>query len=283
MLRVVSCNFREKWYKVPVRLVVNFQGFLFCRLLNWCTISSSFLFRELNSLSVSGNCSVLDKGPMLSPWIDSFLHFNHNISSYFEPNTFHQYHTPWNSTERRNTYKPATTHIIINGSIAILFRPGLFFSFLILHTVSRIPPTRQSYDRYMYVHICMRICAYMRSLLPQVLLYTVWCISKLYSHKVTCKNNLQSFFFITTDVRARVFNAGLLARSRFVSGRSCDRPNRLRLAMVFLGPRANAVLVPKFHVALHASQISLPIVTLQMFPQFSPTNVGSNFSRMQLL
>jgi hypothetical protein len=28
-----------------------------------------------------------------------------------------------------------------------------------------------------------------------------------------------------TSVRARVFNAGLLARSHFASGRSCDRPS----------------------------------------------------------
>jgi hypothetical protein len=33
---------------------------------------------------------------------------------------------------------------------------------------------------------------------------------------------------IGTSVRARVFNAGLLARSQFSSGRSCERPNRLR-------------------------------------------------------
>jgi hypothetical protein len=31
---------------------------------------------------------------------------------------------------------------------------------------------------------------------------------------------------IGTYVRARVFNTGLLARSQFASGRSCDRPTR---------------------------------------------------------
>jgi hypothetical protein len=36
---------------------------------------------------------------------------------------------------------------------------------------------------------------------------------------------------------------------------------------VFLGPRANAELVPKFHVALHASRAALQILTFQ---QFSP-------------
>jgi hypothetical protein len=49
---------------------------------------------------------------------------------------------------------------------------------------------------------------------------------------------------IGSNVRARIFNAGLLVRSPFVTGRSCDRP------VVFLGPRANAKLVPKCHVAL---------------------------------
>jgi hypothetical protein len=63
-----------------------------------------------------------------------------------------------------------------------------------------------------------------------------------------------------------VFNAGLLARSQFASGRSCDRPIRLRFSVVLLGPRANAELVSKFHVALHASHAALPMVTLKFSP-----------------
>jgi hypothetical protein len=59
---------------------------------------------------------------------------------------------------------------------------------------------------------------------------------------------------IGTNVRARVFNAGLLASSQFASARSCDRQTRSRFSVVFLGPRANAESVPKFHVALHASK-----------------------------
>jgi hypothetical protein len=44
--------------------------------------------------------------------------------------------------------------------------------------------------------------------------------------------------------------------------------------MGFLGPRANAELVPKLHVALHASHAALPMVTLK----FSPcTNVTLTF------
>jgi hypothetical protein len=66
---------------------------------------------------------------------------------------------------------------------------------------------------------------------------------------------------IGTNVRVRGFNAGLLARSQFASGRSCDRPTRSRFLVVFLGPRKNAELVPKFHVALHASHSALPMVT----------------------
>jgi hypothetical protein len=53
---------------------------------------------------------------------------------------------------------------------------------------------------------------------------------------------------IRTNVRARVFNAGLLARGQFASGKSCNRPNRLSFSAIFLGPSANAELVPKFHL-----------------------------------
>jgi hypothetical protein len=69
---------------------------------------------------------------------------------------------------------------------------------------------------------------------------------------------------IGTNVRYHGFNAGLLARSQFASGRSCDQPTRSRFSMVFLGPRANAELVPKFHVALHASHEALQMVTLNI-------------------
>jgi hypothetical protein len=77
---------------------------------------------------------------------------------------------------------------------------------------------------------------------------------------------------IGTNIRARGFNAGLLARSKFVSGRSCDRPTRSRFSVVFLGPRAELVL--KFHVALHASHAALPMVTLTISPY---TNVTMTF------
>jgi hypothetical protein len=65
---------------------------------------------------------------------------------------------------------------------------------------------------------------------------------------------------IGTNVRARRLNAGLLARSQFASGKSCDQPTRSRFSVVFLGPRTNAELVPKFHDALNASHEALPKV-----------------------
>jgi hypothetical protein len=123
----------------------------------------------------------------------------------------------------------------------------------------------------------------MRSFLPQVL-HTVWCSSKLYAHKNNCKNNLREkekkkggggkgkeneekkTAHVGTNVRTRVLNVGLLARSQFASGRSCDRPNRSRFSVVFLGPRANAELVPKFQVAQHASHATLLMVTQKISP-----------------
>jgi hypothetical protein len=116
----------------------------------------------------------------------------------------------------------------------------------------------------------MHICSHMRLFLPYVL-YTVWCLSRSYAHTNNCKNNLlgkrkTQQHRLGTNVRVHGFNAGLLARSQFASGRSWDRPTRSRFSMVFLGTRANAELVPKFHVALHASHAALPIVTLKISP-----------------
>jgi hypothetical protein len=61
-------------------------------------------------------------------------------------------------------------------------------------------------------------------------------------------------------------NGGLLARIQLATGRSCDQPTRSRFSVVFLGPRANAVLVRKFHVALHASHAALAILTSKSRP-----------------
>jgi hypothetical protein len=69
-----------------------------------------------------------------------------------------------------------------------------------------------------------------------------------------------------TNVRVRGFKAGLLARSQFASGRSCNRPTQSRFSVVFLGPRANAELIPKFHVAVHTCHATLPIITSKFRP-----------------
>jgi hypothetical protein len=83
---------------------------------------------------------------------------------------------------------------------------------------------------------------------------TVKIVTIYFSHKATAQ--------LGTYVRARVFIVGLLARSQFASGRSC---------VVFLGPRANAELVPKFRVALlcmlhiQPSQWQLNFAVMQPF------------------
>jgi hypothetical protein len=46
---------------------------------------------------------------------------------------------------------------------------------------------------------------------------------------------------------------------------------KCRFYVVFLGPRANADLVPKFHVALPASHAALPMVTLKILPYTNVT------------
>jgi hypothetical protein len=115
--------------------------------------------------------------------------------------------------------------------------------------------------------ICMHICSYMLSFVPQVL-YTIWCLSKSYEHKNICKKKTwgkkeekKATAHKRIYVKALVFNAGLLARSQFASGRTCDRPTRSRFSVVFIGPRANAELV---HVALYASHAALSMVTLKI-------------------
>jgi hypothetical protein len=77
-----------------------------------------------------------------------------------------------------------------------------------------------------------------------------------------------------TNVRDHGFNPGLLTRNQFASGRSWGQPARSRFSVVFLGPRAIAELVAKFHVALHASHAALPMVTLKISPW---TNVTLSF------
>jgi hypothetical protein len=85
------------------------------------------------------------------------------------------------------------------------------------------------------MYICMHICSYMRSFLPQVL-YMVSVLSKLYAHKNICI-------------------------------RKVLRPaNLIKVFHGFPWSQNKCELVPKFHVALHASHAALPMVTLKILP-----------------
>jgi hypothetical protein len=55
--------------------------------------------------------------------------------------------------------------------------------------------------------------------------------------------------------------------------------NSIKFFRVFLGPRANAELVLKFHVALHASHAALPMVSLEIS---HCTNVTSKYGDLAL-
>jgi hypothetical protein len=126
------------------------------------------------------------------------------------------------------------------------------------------------------MYICTHICSHMRLFLPHVL-YTVWWLSKSYALTIV-KNSLlkkkkgkkqkgkAQQRRLGTNVRVCGFPARLLARGRFASGGSCDRPTRSRFSVVFFGPRANVELITKFHVALHASHVALPMITSQISP-----------------
>jgi hypothetical protein len=63
-----------------------------------------------------------------------------------------------------------------------------------------------------------------------------------------------------TNVRVRVFSAGLLARIQLAYGRSCDRPTRSSFSVVFLGPRENSDFLPKFYDALQLSHAVLTVI-----------------------
>jgi hypothetical protein len=117
--------------------------------------------------------------------------------------------------------------------------------------------------------ICIFVCIFVHTCVHSFRrYYTRFGVYPNHIHiTIIVKNNLlkkkkNTTAQIGTNVRARGFNAGLLARSQFASGRSCDRPSRSRLSVVFLGPRTNAELLPKFHIA-HAA---LQMVTLKISP-----------------
>jgi hypothetical protein len=67
-----------------------------------------------------------------------------------------------------------------------------------------------------------------------------------------------------TNVRVRVYNAGLLVRSRSASKMSCNQSVRSVLSAVFFCHGANAELIPKFHVALLVSHVTS--VNINIYP-----------------
>jgi hypothetical protein len=99
--------------------------------------------------------------------------------------------------------------------------------------------------------------------------YTGLGVYPNYMHiKVFMKRSFKCFFNeakaqIGTNVRAHVFNGGMLARSQFVSGRSYERQTLSRFSVVFLGPRSNTELVPKSNISLHTSHAAFQMVTLK--------------------
>jgi hypothetical protein len=74
-------------------------------------------------------------------------------------------------------------------------------------------------------------------------LYDLFAYLFIYAFIKKKKKNTTAQIGTNTSIRAREFKAGLLA------------------SVVFLGPRANAELVPKFQVELHASHAAIPMVT----------------------
>jgi hypothetical protein len=132
----------------------------------------------------------------------------------------------------------------------------------------------------------------MRLFLPSVL-YTVWCLSQSYARTHNCKKKLvgkkernkkekektqrrkPQHHRLGTNVRVRGFKAGLLARSQSACGSATSR-----FSVDFFGPRANAGLLPKLHVALHDSHATFPMVTLKISPC---TNVTLTWARSPCL
>src|SRR5215475_4474031 len=92
------------------------------------------------------------------------------------------------------------------------------------------------------------------------LLYCVYyaCIGcTMYLRFILCICCLYYCLYLTPDYSLlRCRTTGL----KSVTGRSCDRPSRHRFFLVFLGPRANAGMVPVFcsKLPLHSSRVAPP-------------------------
>jgi hypothetical protein len=62
-----------------------------------------------------------------------------------------------------------------------------------------------------------------------------------------------------------------------------EDPTRSRFSVVFLGPRTNAELVPKFHNALHAFHTALPILTSERQTDRQQTDTHDLLTRLLCL
>ena len=68
-------------------------------------------------------------------------------------------------------------------------------------------------------------------------------------------------------------NAGLLVRSQYESGRSCNRPTGFRFSACLFAPTANAPLILKIQDALRASHVDLLTLTSKFSPKCCPPNI----------
>jgi hypothetical protein len=78
-------------------------------------------------------------------------------------------------------------------------------------------------------------------------------------------------FPFVASYNSQGYGGGMALRFAYIN---LGGPTRSRFSVIFLGPRANAELVPKFHVALHASHAALSMATLKILPC---TNVTLTF------
>lgn len=75
-------------------------------------------------------------------------------------------------------------------------------------------------------------------------------------------------------------NAGLLARSQYESGRSCNRPTGSRVFAFLFAPTANAPLILKIKDALRASHADIPKLNSKFSLTRSPPDVTKLFAKI---
>jgi hypothetical protein len=112
------------------------------------------------------------------------------------------------------------------------------FFFTNYNELPNLPIIKESQIQ-IYVSIFLHICIdYFRRCYTQFGAYPNYIQIKMFVKTIhKCfqrkrKERIKKTAQIGTIVRARVFNAGLLARSQFASRRSCNRPTRSRFSLV---------------------------------------------------